>query len=71
MNLKLKHALINRQIPAYKSAIEAGINPNKVSKFVAELVNPTQQEKEALSRVLGCPAVDLFPEPTPPVVAQL
>jgi len=67
MNIKLKFALIERGIPAYKTSIEAGIHPNRVSKFIAGLATPNDQEKEKLSQILGKPIHELFPvdEPSP------
>lgn len=71
MNLKLKLALVTRGIPAYQTAREACISPNKLYRFVAELSQPSQDEKERLSEVLNRPADELFPEskPNPPVAA--
>lgn len=62
MNLSLKKALIDKMQPAYKTAIAAGINPNKVSRFISGLSEPNQEERKILSKVLGKPESDLFPK---------
>jgi len=69
MNLKFKLALVTRGIPAYQTAKEANIPPNRVYRFVSELSQPSQNEKERLSEVLDRPADELFPKlnPNPPV----
>jgi len=69
MNLELKLELIRRRIPAYQTAKDANILPNRVYRFVAELSQPSQDEKERLSQVLGRPADELFPTPTDSVPA--
>jgi len=61
MNLNLKKSLIDRGIPAYRTAMEAGINPNRVSKFICGLAKPTQSEMEVLAKLLNKPIDDLFP----------
>ena len=61
MNIRLKVALVERGIPAYKTAIEANIHPNKVSKFISGLQDPTKSEKERLASVLNRSIADLFP----------
>ncbi len=61
MNLALKHALIDRQVPEYKTAQEAGIHYSRLSKFIYGLVSPSDDEKNRLSQVLGKPIKELFP----------
>ena len=61
MNMTLKLALVERGLPAYKTAWEAGINPIKVSKIISGLQEPTEAEKEDLARVLKRPVDILFP----------
>ena len=61
MNLLLKIALIERRTPQYRTAMEADIRPDKVSKFISGLANPSTEEKQRLSQVLGKPVADLFP----------
>jgi transcriptional regulator with XRE-family HTH domain len=62
MNLRLKHALIDQQVPAYRVAMKANINSNKLSKFIYGLARPSDLEKEQLAEVLGKPVTELFPE---------
>jgi len=64
-NIGLKKALIDRGVPDYRSAIDANLNPTKLSKIISGLVIPTQDEKERLSEVLDRPADELFPESNP------
>jgi hypothetical protein len=68
VNTSLKKAFIDDGRPIYKSAIAAGINPNKVSKFICELSKPTDEEKERLARELKRSADELFPENSMEVV---
>ena len=44
MNIPLKVALVERGTPAYKTAIEIGIHPNKLSKFISGLAEPTPED---------------------------
>jgi len=71
MNLELKLALVTRGIPAYQTAKDANIPPNRVYRFVAELSQPSQDEKDRLAEVLERPTDELFPKPNPnpPVAA--
>lgn len=69
MNLELKLALVARGVPAYQTAKEAYIAPNKLSRFVMEIAIPSQNEKARLSEVLDRPADELFPSPTDSVTA--
>jgi len=61
MNLALKHALIDRQVPDYKTAQAVGINYTRLSKFIYGLANPREDEKRRLSEILGKPIDELFP----------
>lgn len=47
MNLNLKHALVDQQVPAYRIAMNVGIRPDKVSKIVSGIVVPTDEEKNS------------------------
>ena len=71
MNIELKKALIDRGVPDYRSAIDANLNPTKLSKIISGYTIPTQDEKERLAEVLKRPADELFPQPNPipPVTA--
>ena len=60
MNLALKHALIDRQVPFYKSAQDSDVHYSKLSKIIYGLVNPTEEEKERLAAILGKPKEKLF-----------
>ncbi len=70
-NIELKKALLERRVPDYHSAIDANLNPTKLSKIISGYTIPTQDEKERLAEVLQRPANELFPEsnPNPPVAA--
>jgi|APSaa5957512535_1039671.scaffolds.fasta_scaffold493252_1 hypothetical protein len=61
MNLSLKHALIDRRTPAYKTAFEADIHPNRLSRFITGLSRPHEEEKVRLAKVLELPVSELFP----------
>ena len=61
MNLALKHALIDRQVPEYKTAQDAEIHYSRLSKIIYELANPTREEKQRLSTILDRPIQELFP----------
>ena len=63
MNLPLKVALVERETPAYKTAMAVGIHPNKLSKFISGLQVPTQEEKKRLAKILNRTIDELFPEP--------
>ena len=63
MNIQLKVALVERGQPAYKTAIEADLHPNKLSKFTTGIQEPTQNEKNRLAEILGRSADELFPQP--------
>ena len=65
MNIELKKALIDRRVPAYRSAFDANLNPTKLSKFISGLAIPTKDEKERLAEVLKRPTDELFPQPNP------
>ena len=69
MNIQLKVALIERGTPAYKTAMAVDIHPNKLSKFISGLQDPTQKEKENLAKILNRPITDLFPSSTDAVTA--
>jgi len=62
MNLLLKIALTAHSEPAYQVAIKADINPNKLSRFVMEISDPSEGERERLAKVLERPVSQLFPE---------
>ncbi len=62
MLLELKKAFLDLEVPIYKTAIRAGVNPNKASKIIHELAKATPQERASLSRVLNRPAAELFPD---------
>ena len=66
MNLALKFALLERGIPAYRTAIEANLHPNKLSKFITGLQEPTEEEKQRIAGILQRPVADLFPSQNPP-----
>lgn len=61
MNLSLKKALIDRRVPAYRTAQECGINPVQVSKFISGLAHPTETEKSKLAEILEKPIDEIFP----------
>jgi transcriptional regulator with XRE-family HTH domain len=61
MNLALKHALVDYKEPAYRVAQMLGIPHSAISKFIAEIQEPTEEQKKKLSEILGKPIRDLFP----------
>jgi len=61
MNLYLKHALIDAGRPAYVLAMEAGINPTKLSKIIMGIACPSEVEKKRLAEVLQKTEEELFP----------
>lgn len=62
MNLNLKHALIDLQVPQYRVAQMIGVAPTAISKFIAEIQEPTQEQKKKLSNILGKSQKELFPD---------
>jgi len=70
-NIELKKALLEREVPDYRSAIDANLNPTKLSKIIIGLVIPTQDEMERLAAICKRPVDELFPKSNPnsPVVA--
>ena len=62
MNLPLKFALIKRGKPAYKTGLEAGIEPTRLSKIISEVLAPTEMEKGRLADILGQSVEELFPK---------
>ena len=62
MNLALKHALIDRQVPFYKSAQDSDVHYSKLSKIIYGLVNPTKEEKERIAETVGKTVPEIFPD---------
>ena len=63
-NIELKKALLEREVPDYRSAIDANLHPTKLSKIIIGLVTPTQDEKERLAKICKRHVDELFPSPT-------
>jgi transcriptional regulator with XRE-family HTH domain len=61
MNKSLKHAMVDYPEPAYRVAQKMGISHSTISKFIAEIQEPTDIQKKRLSEILGKPIKDLFP----------
>jgi len=65
-NLTLKKASIEKSFltgrPEYSLAIEAGITPDRYSKFITGMLKPRKEEREGIARVLNRPVSELFPE---------
>lgn len=61
MNINLKHALIDLQIPQYKVAQMLGVPHTAISKFIAGIQEPTEEQKKRLSEILGTTEEELFP----------
>ena len=61
-NLRLKIAFHELGVPIYRTAIEGGFNPNRVSKFISGLAEPSPEEKQKLATILDRPIKELFPE---------
>jgi len=62
-NIAVKKALIDRQVPDYRSAIDANINPTKLSKIISGLAIPTQEEKSGWQKSLSVPSMNCFLNP--------
>jgi len=61
MNLALKHALVDFPSPQYRVAQMIGVPHTTLSKFIAEIQKPTEEQKSKLSEILGKPVDTLFP----------
>jgi len=61
MLLELKKAFLDREVPIYRTCIEADVNHNKVSKIIHGLVKATPEERRRLALALNRAEGDLFP----------
>ena len=61
MSTPLKHALVDHMEPAYRVAIQIGRSDGWLSKVVAGIKDPTEVEKNQLSKILGRTVGELFP----------
>ena len=61
MNRNLKIALLDKGVPQYRTAMEADVQPTKLSQIIYGGAKPSDEEKERLARVLGCEVDHLFP----------
>ena len=60
----LKHALVDHDEPAWRVALKTdNISEVRLSKLASGRAVPRDEEKDALSDVLGKPVQELFPEP--------
>ena len=62
MNLRLKFAIIECGKNQIQIAREAEIQESRLSKIVNGYVNPTDEEKERIAKVLDCRVDSLFKE---------
>jgi len=62
MNIPLKVALIERGIKQFDLSRLLGVDPAKVSKIVNGWTNPNEQIKRDISRYVGKPIDELFPD---------
>ena len=53
MSTPLKHALVDHMEPAYRVAIQIGRSDGWLSKVAAGIKDPTEFEKQQLSKILG------------------
>ena len=60
-NLALKLALVAHQTPAYRVALQIGIAPDRLSKFISGLAHPTESEKQTLAKILNRSEDEIFP----------
>ena len=58
----LKLALLNNEKPMYQVALKVGISESRLSRLTTGLFKPKEKEKEVLSKALGIPVFELFPE---------
>jgi transcriptional regulator with XRE-family HTH domain len=58
----LKRAIFNSGKRQIEIARKAGIHESRLSKLANGYVDPTDDEKKSLSRVLHAPPDELFPE---------
>ena len=62
MSLNLKLAVIKSGKYQFEIALEAGISEVKFSKILKGRIEPNQNEKDKIAKVLGRPINELFPE---------
>jgi hypothetical protein len=57
----LKHALVDHKDPAYRVAYQLGRTDTWLSRVAAGIKDPTEFEKQQLSKILGRTVRELFP----------
>ncbi|MBN1841503.1 MAG: helix-turn-helix transcriptional regulator [Deltaproteobacteria bacterium] len=62
MNIPLKVALVERRIKQFDLSRLLGVDPAKVSKIVNGWISPNEEIKQNISRYLGKPIDELFPD---------
>jgi transcriptional regulator with XRE-family HTH domain len=62
MNLALKLALTEHPETQYRVAERLGVAHSSISKFIAGIQHPTEEQRKKLSTILGKPEHKLFPE---------
>ncbi len=58
--LKLKFALLSKGVRQTRMAVELGWDPAKLSRIVNQTIDPTPQERNAISEYLRVPESKLF-----------
>lgn len=62
MNVSLKIALLEKGLRQFDLSKLLGMDPAKLSKIVNQWIVPDKQTKQDISRYLGKPVDELFPE---------
>ena len=67
MNIPLRIALIKANRKIYEVEREAKLPQSKLSKIIHQVVEPTEDEKERLAKLLRKPVSELFATNSNPV----
>jgi hypothetical protein len=70
MNKALRIAIIERGLPQWKVAKRARVGEARMSGFVHERFEPTDEEKDRIARVLKKSPADIFPSAASEAVAS-
>lgn len=61
-NIVLKSLLFGRGVTQRSLALDVGIHENRISNIIKGYVNPKEDEKKKIARVLDCQVDDIFPQ---------
>ena len=64
---RLRVLRAERRLSQLDTALSAGIGPTRYWKIENDYTRPTTEESEALMRVFGVPADEIFPNPDPTI----